>query len=151
MLDCRPELLFRENATGRTPYEMAQEAYFSSEVFSDPPPLLDEPRHSSVRINSFRSKEGRYKGILDRPKKTFVEDNTDHRPDTEQVWALCKEFAEHKRKLVSLVEASEVAKRLAARKKQTARDDEAETETADKDKKHDEVAVWYQMALRADE
>jgi hypothetical protein len=158
MLECRPELLFRENATGRTPYEIAQEAYLSSEVFNDPPSISGESRSGRRRGHRSRSHRAEYKGILDKPIKSFTEDGTDYRPGTEQVWELCKEFAEkaskHKRKLVSLVEASEVAKRLAARKQQTAGDGEAETEaeteTADKDRKHDEVAVWFQMALSAD-
>jgi ankyrin repeat protein len=158
MLECRPELLFRENATGRTPYEMAQEAYLSSEVFNDPPSIIGESRYGRRRGRRSRSHRAEYKGILDKPINNFAEDGTDYRPDTEQVWEVCKEFAEkaveHKRKLVSLVEASEVAKRLAARKKQTAGDGEAETEAAvaaEKDRKHDEVAVWFQMGLRADE
>jgi hypothetical protein len=158
MLECRPELLFRENATGRTPYEMAQEAYFSSEVFSDPPSVNEPTGFGRRRGHRYRSNRLEYKGILDKPTKSFAEDAKDHRTGIEKVWALCKEFAEksteHKRKLVSLVEASEVAKRLAARKKQTTGDGEAKTEAAvaaEKDRKHDEVAVWFQMGLRADE
>jgi hypothetical protein len=157
MLECRLELLFRENATGRTPYEMAQEAYLSNDIFNDPPSINGRPR-SRRRGHWYNSQRDEHKSIIEKPTASFVEDKIDRREGTEQVWEVCKEFAEksteHKRKLVSLVEASEVAKRLAARKKQTAGDGEAETDTAaaaEKDRKHDEVAVWFNMGLRADE
>jgi hypothetical protein len=71
---------------------------------------------------------------------------------------VCKEFAAKaqgtKRKLVSLVEANEVAKRLAVRKGSR---DQAEEEIKeikkgeDEDVKGDEVDVWFQMGLSADQ
>ena len=152
MLNCRPELLFRENATGRTPYEMAQESYLSNDVFNDPP-TIDTPSGYSPRHR--RNRYGEHRGILDRNPKTFTEEGKDKEPGTVQVWAVCKEFAEkagqHKRKLVSLVEASEVAKRLAAREKQTPEGAEAEAERTDEDRGQDEVTLWFQMALNAEE
>jgi hypothetical protein len=155
MLDCRPDLLFRENATGRTPYEMAQENYLSQEVFNDPPPINTESR-SGRRQRRYRS-HGEPRGVLDRHLNDFVEEGKDNRSGSEQIWELCKDFAEktdeHKRKLVSLVEASEVAKRLAARKKRAGEDGEADAESTDstgEDGGQDEVVVWFQMALRAD-
>jgi hypothetical protein len=84
------------------------------------------------------------------------------RSGVDKVWQLCREFASKqqgiKRKLVSLVEASEVAKRLAAKK--GSREDEDEGEGVemvekndgdeDEDVRGDEVDVWFHMGVNAD-
>lgn len=36
MLECRHDLLFRENASGRTPFEMAEDTYLANDVSSYP-------------------------------------------------------------------------------------------------------------------
>jgi ankyrin repeat protein len=160
MLECRPELLYRENATGRTPYEMAENAYLSQEVFSDPPSLLASgTRHYGRRRSRFH-RFGEYDNtsILAKQPQSFVEDPKDERTGTEKVWQVCQDFAlttlRTKRKLVSLVEANEVAKRLALRKGSRgevhAENDMEEKEQDEKDVKGDEVDVWFQMGWHAD-
>ncbi|KAI4673784.1 uncharacterized protein J4E84_010929 [Alternaria hordeiaustralica] len=118
MLQCRPDLLFRENASGRTPFEMAEDTYLAQEVFSNPPPPSDagqNRRHRHLGIGNVNT------NVLSRRPDSFVEKSRDTRDATTKVWEVCKEFTEQnqrqKRKLVSLVEANEVAKRLALRKR----------------------------------
>jgi ankyrin repeat protein len=161
MLEYRPELLFRENATGRTPYEMAENAYLSREVFSDPPSLSVSPgkQNAGSRRSRFH-RSGQYDdtSVLNKQPQSFVEDLKDERTGTEKVWQICQNFAhtarDTKRKLVSLVEANEVAKRLASRK--GARGEvraELDTEKKEQDGKGvkgDEVDVWFEMGLQAD-
>lgn len=158
MLHCRPELLFRENATGRTPYELAEDAYLSKEVFNDPPSLdpasETQQYYYQRRRRNFRRGQ-RTSNILVRKPEEFVEEPKDSRSDVEKVWAVCKEFAQTsqgtKRKLVSLVEASEVAKRLA--RKKGSRDEAEEKkgeESEENEEKGDEVQVWLGMGLQAD-
>lgn len=159
MLACRPELLFRENASGRTPFELAEDAYLASEVFSDPPWIH---AGESMYYGSRRRRMGRLdaKTLLSRKPETFVNEPKDRRSAVEKVWLVCKEFREKverecaggvKRKLVSLVEANEVAKRLAM-KKGSAEDAVADEEKGDgvEEISGDEVAVWWYMGLSAD-
>jgi ankyrin repeat protein len=160
MLEHRPELLFRENATGRTPYEMAEDSYLSKEVFNNPPAI--EPQSSSNRRRRcgsrrvMRSKDFQAMPVLDQEPETFIEEPRDQRSSVEKVWDTCKEFAEKsqgtKRKLVSLLEASEVAKRLALR--QGGRDDveeqDDEANNTNYDTGYDEVDAWLHAGLRAD-
>lgn len=161
MLDCRPDLLWRENATGRTPYEVAEDGYLMKEVFSDPP-SLDPPSaqphyHSSCRVSRF-NRRGRYtNSILQREPKTFVEEPKDEKSDAVKAWEVCREFADksggRKRKLVSLVEANEVAKRLAVKKRiadKMENDEKSDAGKNEEETKGDEVAVWYNMGLWAD-
>jgi ankyrin repeat protein len=159
MLECRPELLFRENATGRTPYEVAEDAYLSIEVFGDPPSHdASEQRYhrnnAYIRRHALRPQS--HKPVLEREPKDFVEEPKDMRSDVELVWEVCKEFAAKakgtKRKLVSLVEANEVAKRLARKKgsRDEAEEKNAEKKEGEEDGKGDEVDVWLWMGLQAD-
>jgi ankyrin repeat protein len=159
MLACRGDLLHRENATGRTPYEMAEDAYLSKEVFSDPPSLngSNNGYYVNQRQRYMRGRQDYSFGILAKKIRDFVDDKVkDGRSNTEKVWEVCKDFATKtegsKRKLVSLVEANEVAKRLALRK--GSRDVAEETDNAmqkkeTEDVKGDEVDVWYDMARSA--
>jgi ankyrin repeat protein len=157
MLECRPDLLFRENATGRTPYEVAQDAYLSKEVFSDPPSLsvAGQPNHYNNYSRRRQLRQQSKQGVLNRQPQDFVEEPKDPRSGVEKVWDVCKEFAQKaqgtKRKLASLVEANEVAKRLARKKGRT---DEAEEKSAekegDKENTGDEVDVWFWMGQSAD-
>jgi hypothetical protein len=158
MLECRPELLFRENASGRTPYEMAEDAYLAKEVFSDPPPLsASDTRHSNRGHRHRYQTRSRHQGLLTQSPRNFVQKPKDERSRVEKVWLVCKEFADkcqgRKRKLVSLVEANEVAKRLAMTKGSGVRrgnEDEEEVDKDEEDIKGDEVAVWFSMGRAAD-
>ncbi|KAF1920775.1 hypothetical protein BDU57DRAFT_509210 [Ampelomyces quisqualis] len=154
ILECRPELLFRENATGHTPHEVAEDAYLSKQIFNDPPfiHLQNGPYfpHGRRRL-SVRSRNTT--GVLDRRPEIFVEEPEDNRSETEKVWDVCKEIAQEtpatKRKLVSLVEASEVAERL-ARKKGTRDQAEEQKAQGGEEIKGDDVDVWFQMVLRVE-
>ncbi|CAA9958257.1 Ankyrin repeat protein [Pyrenophora teres f. maculata] len=174
MLDCRPDLLFRENATGRTPYEIAEDSYLSKEVFNNPPSLspTNEIHYSNNRRRQSRRHRSVYTGgVLQKRVEEFAEEPKDDTPDVEKALGVCREFATKaegaKRKLVSLVEASEVARRLAAM--QVGDDDEDDTdeevnndgEEEDEEEEGeeqeqetgmrcDEVEVWFAMGEGAD-
>jgi ankyrin repeat protein len=147
MLSCRPELLFRENASGRTPYEMAEDAHLARNVFKNPPTMGSQRQRYFNQNPTCK--------ITERQPQTFVEGKKDMRSPTEKVWDVCREFKEKaargtKRKLVSLLEANEVAKRLAAKKARIENDDGSPNgeENADEEKnKGDEVDVWFNMGL----
>jgi ankyrin repeat protein len=155
MLTCRPELLFRENASGRTPYEMAEDAYLAGNVYNGPPSI---GVHVGRRMY-FGSMSETSTNILEKSAKSFVQAKTDSRQPTEKVWDVCREFkaktgAGKKRKLVSLLEANEVAKRLAAKKHKTEDDAESKAPSVKSDDeekgKGDEVSAWLHMGLRTD-
>ncbi|KAL1645066.1 hypothetical protein SLS61_008499 [Didymella pomorum] len=143
MLDSKPELLFRENASGRTPYEMARDAWLASKVFNGPPNIQGEqtqryygqPPTSKMVCRSMESFAPGYRNVR-----------------KESVWDVCKEFKEKsqsgKRKLVSLIEANEVAKRLAAKRQRAVveRDEGVDEERGTSD----EVDRWFQMGLNAE-
>ncbi len=159
MLECRPELLFRENATGRTSLEMAEDAYLSTEIFNDPPILPGADRRWNQRGDNryFWRDTTR---PLEKGPKSFVTERVVELSDNEKIWDTCQKFAQKagptKRKLVSLIEAGEVARRLASRKRKTDNDAASSSEESDdgddmvdeEEKiRGDEVAVWFQMAL----
>lgn len=151
IVECDSALLFRENATGRTPVEMAEDSHLA-EVFSNPPQL---PDGNNGRVPRRRPGE-RYWGpahgtanIVDVPPENYVSEPRDERSGKEKVWGVIKEWkvkTEGKafRRLVSLLEANEVAKRLASNKREDSRaSGEAEE---DEDKNGDEVEAWRQSA-----
>ncbi|KAF4552263.1 Hypothetical protein D9617_10g072440 [Elsinoe fawcettii] len=135
ILDVNPALLWREDATGRTPFEVAEDEHLS-EVFENPPdiPGLEDGRSFGRRSS----------GIIDEPPETFV-DKRDKRSVKRRVWDVVLERSakggRQKRKLCALAEANEVAKRLAGKKRK-----EAEVAEADKEVKMDEVKSWYESA-----
>ncbi|KAL5358884.1 ankyrin repeat-containing domain protein [Aspergillus floccosus] len=90
MLDYRPDLLLRENATGATPLELAADAWVHEVTISPP---------------KFESGES-----------TSLDGEVTQRSEREAIYDLCRSKVVQrpgKRKLVSLNEANEVAKRLA--------------------------------------
>lgn len=105
MLDRRPDLLNRENAVGATPADVARDAWIA-EATRDVP---STDKYSSTRASH---------ELLRRDLGSFVrvEETTSER---KAIYDLCtkkeNEGAGEKRKLVSLFEANEVAKRLATR------------------------------------
>jgi ankyrin repeat protein len=159
MLECRPDLLFRENATGRTPYEMAEDAFLSKNVFNNPPSLVGYQHHNGYRNDYQRRRQLRQnpdKSVLDRQPEEFVQEPKDTRSGEEKVWETCKGFAQKaagtKRKLVSLVEANEVAKRLARKKgsRDEAEEKSIEEKEGEEESNGDEVDAWLWMGLQAD-
>ncbi|XPS71768.1 hypothetical protein M3J07_003939 [Ascochyta lentis] len=149
MLSCRPELLCRENASGRTPYEMAEDAHLAQNVFKGPPVVCQVQR-------SRWAYQEPTSDILERKPESFVEEIKNKQVPTEKVWEVCKEFERKagrgtKRKLVSLLEANEIAKRLAGKKVKTG--DESSSQNGDEGEsapKGDEVDVWFYAGLAAD-
>ncbi|EAU38562.1 predicted protein [Aspergillus terreus NIH2624] len=97
MLDYRPDLLLRENATGATPLELAADAWIEEVTMS--PPILRSDAPPSV---------------VDRHRTASIEEK-EQRSQREAVYDLCRRKVLQrpgKRKLVSLNEANEVARRL---------------------------------------
>ncbi|KAK4993009.1 hypothetical protein LTR50_000715 [Elasticomyces elasticus] len=162
-----PTLLLKENATGRTPLELAEDAHLG-QFFADAPSLPDK----YIGRYKFGCYETRpFSSIVDRSSESFVEYPKEERNGTERVWEVCcrvkSEVARSakKRKLVSLFEANEVAKRLAARdgsqhiSTQSADDDDGDADDDDDDdndagekkgdkRAKDEVDSWFWTALR---
>ncbi|KAF2738451.1 ankyrin [Polyplosphaeria fusca] len=147
ILEYRPDLLCRENSVGRTPYELAEDAYIASCASNAPQVAANHSYGNS---------------ILHQPAETFLEDYVEvERTSTESIWRLCEMFMkEHpqKRRLVSLLDANEVAKRLAHRQKKSETasryrsgyDSDAESDQAGEEDHVDEVSQWYSSAQSLD-
>ncbi|PYI05666.1 ankyrin repeat protein [Aspergillus sclerotiicarbonarius CBS 121057] len=133
MAGYRPDLLYRENATGSTPLELAVDNWVA-EALSNPPPILVDGRQSEARHEESSC-------VLDRQPESFDPGYPTKRESERQ--AIYKSACErartspHKRILVSLNEANEVAKRLAARKEREM------FATVDRDV----VTQWYHHAV----
>ncbi|EUC43413.1 hypothetical protein COCMIDRAFT_38672 [Bipolaris oryzae ATCC 44560] len=150
MLDQRPETLFFENASGRTPFEIAEDSYLSGEVFSNPPPLSPPQRPTNPYLF----------GVLRRDPESFIESPEEYRSSIAKSLHICRDSASkqsegHRRRLVSLVEANEVAKRLAARtetryvRAQLGEQQVTEGEDEEKTPRSDEVSEWFYYELRS--
>ena len=110
LIDWEPKLLYRENATGRVPLELAHDLYTA--VVLKNPPDVGTPHQSSYL---FGYNNNDVKTITDHNPDTFLRDKTSKRTDEEKIWELCREVsAAHPgaRRLVSLNEANEVARRV---------------------------------------
>jgi hypothetical protein len=115
MLDRRPDLLAQENATGSTPFELANDALVA-EFTRDPPSIPSDNENYYGRQNHVDQQSA-----VNRAVDTFADDSgKDKRSERQIIYDLCRKrvtgSAGVKRKLVSLFEANEVAKRLAMRK-----------------------------------
>jgi ankyrin repeat protein len=117
-------LLNRENATGRTPYEMAEDMAIAN-VCNSPPPMPSDSFHFNQRhARRLGLKFEWSNDLVNQSPKSFVEEPNDALPSPGSgVWSLLQETkarldAEGRsaRRLVTLNEANEVAKRLAAMK-----------------------------------
>ncbi|KAH8690265.1 ankyrin repeat protein [Talaromyces proteolyticus] len=119
LLDHRPDLLHRENSTGCTPCELAEVAWIS-EATSNPPERFDSESRYAWGFHQEQSNSD----IVSREPETFVENNGEHKKQHSQieaVYRICCSRAQNDgnskiRKLVTLFDANEVAKRLATRK-----------------------------------
>ena len=151
LLAKRPELVNRENATGRTPFEMAEDANLAAKT-SGPPSSNDSP--------GFRLQPGgsnHYASITAVSPASFV-----HKQDTDAEWSTTKMWklvcdakarlaarGEDKRRLVTLNEANEVARRLAATRSARVPDDGVtEKEDEEDEVVADEVQHWLGSARR---
>ncbi|KAL4744531.1 hypothetical protein BDW72DRAFT_199497 [Aspergillus terricola var. indicus] len=116
-LSRRPDLLHRENAVGTTPAELAENKWVAK-MTSDPPIAPN-----SNRYNSYQNMDLANCNILYKSPSEFVK--KDKPTGYSKTWTereahgICAEIGKQqrgvKRKLVSLFDANEVAKRLAAR------------------------------------
>lgn len=141
MLDRRPGILYRENAKGSTPLEMATDSWVKNATGSSPKPI-------SYGADSW----GRIlKGVIDREPKFFIQGRESRKP-VEVMYQICQERAQQhpgKRVLVSLFEANEVVRRAASKE----RDDMERYRWArrhigepDEYEEVDEVALWGNLA-----
>lgn len=159
LLDRDPTLLLRENATGRTPFEMAEDSAIA-EVCNGPPTLPGDYRFDWHRAKKDGLPYDWKSNVVDRDAESFVEGASVERQSTaETLWHLLKDTRQQleeqglaKRRLVTLNEANEVAKRLAAKKTEHERysRNEDEDDSGDNDEEHaedgDEVQVWISSA-----
>ncbi|KAJ6102464.1 hypothetical protein N7486_004891 [Penicillium sp. IBT 16267x] len=142
MLDRRPDLLHRENATGCTPLELAVDSWVNQATRT--PRQLPQNGHNRVP---------EWELVVDRPSRYFIEGH-DSRTRWEIMFQICQDRSQQrpgKRRLVTLFEANEVAKRLTVDNRWSKRlarggrnyvpDPETEVE-----EEKDEVAVWGQVA-----
>jgi hypothetical protein len=119
LLERRPDLLHRENASGSTPAELAEAAWVT-EVTSNPP--------GPGRRHRFMYSSNQYgDSLVDRQPESFVADDDEAPPMKRRIYDFCRGKAESlegpdaKRRLVTLFEANEVARRLAAKDPQETR------------------------------
>jgi hypothetical protein len=156
ILEYRPDLLYRENSVGRTPYELAEDAYMAECVQEIP---NGEPRDS---MRHHRYYNPNPESIKDRDSNTFAPDYVAPAiVNKESIWRVCDEYMQKhpgKRRLVSLLDANEVAKRLAIRNQATARaakndqdgSDAGSDVEEDEYSNVDEIGWWYGTAPTAD-
>lgn len=147
MIDRRPDLLHREDATGVTPFEMAVNLW-TAEATSNPPGV-------SVTLPSRTNGRQRTNGsAVARSPESFIQ-TKETKSERQAIVNVCRERSKHgtKRKLVTLYEANEVAKRLAAKKsgrdisdmEYTSESEETdeEEEQGQEKRETDEVTKWY--------
>jgi hypothetical protein len=120
LLSRNPTLLYRENATGRTPLEMSRDMYIASRV-ANPPDLTSG-------YQRYYPGQHDYSSIINRPASDFLNKDDKSEESKKGTWEICGEFdekmvgekgegaIERKRRIVSLFEANEVAKRVAKMK-----------------------------------
>nr|POE59301.1 ankyrin repeat domain-containing protein 54 [Quercus suber] len=173
ILDHDPLLLHRENSTGRTPYEIAEDSSIMT-LCERPPPMINENTWDFARVRAHRLglTEQWNQDLLSRDASSFVENNeVDRWYPQEKVWDLVRRVKAQLdtdghtgRRLVTLNEANEVARRLAAKQRdhhianasysgsnRIPGQDDYETKKDNSDAEQlplggDEVQVWLDMA-----
>ena len=120
LLSLNPTLLYRENATGRTPLEIARDKWLDWNV-KDPPSVFSHYNYNPNHED--------YNSIVRQPPMTFLPAKQSPKESWKRTYEICMEVDQklndegyegeykHKRRLVSLFEANEVAKRLAGNKR----------------------------------
>ncbi|KAL8715453.1 MAG: hypothetical protein Q9220_000787 [cf. Caloplaca sp. 1 TL-2023] len=144
ILDHDPTLLARENAMGQTPLELAHSMNMRDCAKGNP----------DIRSQQYRPLDQREtKEFAPKSDAEAIENgqgvDTEWNNEITKTWEICKKFAEtnpRKRKLVSVNEAREVAKRLAEKKKRETEEKLVAEEQAErqgkKEEKSDEVDAW---------
>ncbi|KAI9818880.1 MAG: hypothetical protein M1827_007701 [Pycnora praestabilis] len=136
----KPEVLYRENATGRTPLEMAGDAYLRHQI--------DNPPHTQI-YNVYSPMLNYGAGSA----RTVDRGNEDK--NYTRVYRICSEAAKTypgKRKLVSLNDANAVADRLAAKQSNIRKENEQKEKAEDEEAEGfaDEVSEWLPQAQLGD-
>ena len=146
MIRHNPASLYRENAMGQTPLDLVESLYL---------------RHRTDHAPRLTPRSHHHQAMQDREAWRFVakaEDQMQDEDDTVKTWKVCEEAAAKyagRRKLVSVMEASEVAKRLAEKSEQERKQREGGEQTQaprwsrrheDANEKGDEVSRWYHLA-----
>ncbi|KGO72463.1 hypothetical protein PITC_076400 [Penicillium italicum] len=124
LLDRRPDMLNRENATGTTPLEMAVDAWVKKAT-SAPPASPSELSHNRPD----------WQNAVQRAPELFIPGCRVEYDQENVMLRVCQERAQQgpaKRRLVSLFEANEVVKRLAAARRTTVRGRNGGSEDNDK-------------------
>jgi len=151
LLDFNPMLLYRENATGRTPAEVAYDEYMTSKI-TQVDNFTELPGYNNTKPS-----------YVDKAPEEFGEEQ-DKEHSTPTSWDVCKEYMEKhpgKRRLVSLNEANEVARRLAETQKKNQsqmtrlraqrralRGEEYEPDSVEDEDSTDVVNNWRSTATR---
>lgn len=152
LLEHDPTLLNRENATGRTPFEMAEDAIIAGKC-TEPPPMPRDYDFGGRRAIRYGLPRHWHTEILSRWDGAFVPDKQEPEVSTKhEVWAILQECRAKleaeggaKRRLVTLNEANEVARRLASMKRRGGASDdvsEATSTAQDETVGQDEVQQW---------
>lgn len=139
MLAHDPALLTRENAMGQTPYELAEGLFVRDCAKGNP----------NIRADHYRKLEDRKPEEFVNQDAKKSEEEEEEKNEVRATWKVCREYAmrdPRPRKLVSVNEAREVAKRLAERNKTksalVAHEEDEEEADGKKPTKTDEVDTW---------
>ncbi|KAH7126744.1 ankyrin repeat protein [Dendryphion nanum] len=146
LLTRRPDLLYRENSVGRTPYEVAKDAY-TAEVVASAPNVT-----SVIATNIINRSHYEFQPNYE-PKRSVSYEYE------ERTWQACERVMKTnpgKRHLVSLLDANEVADRLAKRHagRKTVSGDDAASDASSvcgEESGFDEIATWYRAAVEEKE
>lgn len=141
LLEQNPRLLYRENTVGRTPGEIAYDIFTNSKVEGLDPVEIDANKYF-------------VKSLVEKSPELFVSDTPPSKSRKDATWHVVQEHlekSEGKRRLVSLNEANDVAKRLGESyswqryytKKTTAGEDDAEEEAPKDFNEYDFVSIKY--------
>ena len=156
VIDYNPNLLSMENATGQTPQDVANTSYLRWRM--DNPPTVKNSNHFYY---SYYHEEPA--GLLERSPNEFIkpEREGDDRitDDALGMWRMCRQMAgaasTNKRRLVSLHDANEIAKRLASAQQKRTKTNEARSRrrryedsgsVGDAEEKEDPVSRWMETA-----
>ncbi|KAH8161559.1 hypothetical protein CIB48_g6686 [Xylaria polymorpha] len=146
LLDQNPKLLYRENTVGRTPGEIAYDVFTNSKVEGLDPVEIDPNKRFT-------------KTLLDRDPELFVSDTKPKKSRKDATWDVVREClakTEGKRRLVSLNEANDVARRLGESyswqryytKRTTNNEDDPEEEAnKEEEKETDFVSTLYRTGM----
>ncbi|PPJ55848.1 hypothetical protein CBER1_07442 [Cercospora berteroae] len=157
LLQHDPTLALRENATGRTPYEMAEDGAIAA-LCDNAPPLPGDYDFPERRVRKHGWPKNFKNKITSRDPQDFIdESDADRRTSQEKLWDLLKDTKAQletqglaKRRLVTLNEANEVARRLAAKKGSDRSvpmlTDNNREEVEEAVEKVDEVSLWMDQA-----